>query len=189
MLKELIQNKEQIHTRQLSLSTYPHEDDMILVHGELKDRRHVPIFDILGRPKGPGVIHHITLTLAVAPAPLRIVDAEAEMITVPMEECRSCLDRVEELKGLEVKSGFSNRVREIMGNTKGCTHLCGLTTVMAQEIVHGWLTQKRKKEIALPSSMEELQGKNFLVDSCRIWKKDGIRMKQLTRAFQDKSNS
>ena len=186
MLKELIKNKEKVHTRQIRLATYPHGDTGILVHGELEDRRHVPIFDILGRPKGPGIIHDITLTLAVEQAPLRIVEAEADMVTVPMEECRSCLDTVEKLVGLEVKSGFSSQVRKIMGNTRGCTHLCTLVTAMAQEIVHGWLTQKRKEQTARPTSFEAIQGKNFLVNSCRIWKKDGPRIKELAKVMGER---
>ena len=184
MLKELIKDKEKVHTRQIRLATYPHGDTGILVHGELEDRRHVPIIDILGRPKGLGIIHDITLTLAVEQDPLRIVDAEADMVTVPMEECRSCLDTVKQLVGLEVKSGFSSQVRKIMGNTRGCTHLCTLVTAMAQEIVHGWLTQKRRGQTVMPTALASVQGKNFLVNSCRIWKKDGPRIKELTRVME-----
>ncbi len=187
MLKELIKDKAQIHTRQISLSTHPHENGMVLVRGELEDRRHVPIVDILGRPKDPGIIHHMTLILAIAPDPLRIADAEAEMSTVPMDECQSCLDRVNGLKGLEIKSGFSKQVGKIMGGTRGCTHLCSLARAMAVEALHGWLTQKRAQKDLLPPSMAQVNDAKFLKNSCRIWREDGPRIRQMARAVAESS--
>jgi len=189
MLKNLINDKPRVHTRNIRLATYPHTDSKVLVHGELKDIRYIPVFDITGEVKEPGIIHHMTLLLLIAPDPLRIIDAEAEMLTIPITECRTTLDRVELIKGLEIKAGFTGQVRKIMGGTNGCTHLCGLVTVMAQEIVHGWLTQKRREKSPVPQALGDIKEKKFLIDSCRIWKEDGPRMKQLVRAIQGKTPS
>jgi len=92
MLKDIIKHKSPVHTRDISLSTIPYKDESVIVHGELKDLRHVPIVDILGRPKAPGTIHHITVDLLIEPDPLRIIQAEAEMITTPVEQCPAGMD-------------------------------------------------------------------------------------------------
>lgn len=109
MLTDLIKETEPIHTRQISLSTHFHKDAGIIVHGILKDLRRVPIVDILGRPKEPGIIHHMTVTLAIAADPLRITRAEAQMLTVPTELCPRTMDRIPKLEGLEIRTGFPER--------------------------------------------------------------------------------
>lgn len=185
MLKELIEQHQPIHTRDINLSSFPHGDQGIIVHGVLTDRRHLSIVDVLGRPKPPGIVHHMSVTLAIEPDPLRIVDAEAEMLTVPSELCPETLDRIPKLVGLEIKPGFSQAVKERVGGSQGCVHLCSLVKAMGTEIVHGWLTQKRSKETGGSIDIENLKEKMFLIDSCRLWRKDGPRMKALRQAIEE----
>jgi len=189
MLREMIKERSKIHTRNISLTTYPQSDSRVLVQGELKDQRYIPVFDVTGKPRAPGTIHHMSVFLLIDPNPLTIIQAEARMLTVPMEECQATLDRVAQLQGVEIKSGFSSQIRQIMGGNRGCTHLCGLVVAMGQEIVHGWLTQKRSKESPIPASLDQVKEKEFLIDSCRIWKKDGPKMKEILQAIETKGKT
>ena len=184
MLNKIIENKSKIHTRDIQLATYPHTDSRVIVHGILKDRRYIPVFDVAGSVIEPGVIHHMDVKLLIKPDPLTIEHAQANMIHVPIPECSTTLDTVEKLKGLEIKSGFSKKIRDIMGGKKGCTHLCQLVIVMGQEIVHGWLTQKRKDKSSLPKDLDNFSEKNFLIDSCRLWTREGPKMKALEQAIK-----
>lgn len=186
MLKDMIKEPSKIHTRNISLTTYPQADSHVLVQGILKDQRYIPVFDVTGKTKAPGTVHHMSVTLLIAPDPLTIVQAEAEMLTVPMVECPATLDRVEQLVGVEIKSGFSTQIRKIMGGNRGCTHLCTLVVSMGQEIFHGWLAQKRSKNSPLPVSLDSVEEKGFLIDSCRIWKKDGPKMREIQLAIEKK---
>ena len=185
MLKDLVKAHSPVHTRDIRLSTIPHGQDSIIVHGELKDQRHLPIVDILGRPKDPGIIHHITVDLLVEPAPLRIIRAEAEMIIVPNEQCPQTLDVVESLIGLEIKPGFSQNVRTLVGGAYGCAHLCTLVKAMGTEIVHGWLTRKRNQSPLQNIPLSDQ--KNFLMNSCRLWKKDGPKYREISRAIKQQN--
>lgn len=184
MLKDMIQEQSQIHTRNILLTTYPHTDSRVLVQGILKDERLIPVFDVTGKARAPGTVHHMMVTLLIDPAPLTIARAEAEMITIPMEECPATLDRVELLVGVEIKAGFSSRIRQIMGGNRGCNHLCTLVTAMGQEIFHGWLTQKRSQKAPQPVSLENLEEKAYLIDSCRLWKKEGPKVKEMRLAIE-----
>ncbi|MCF6249390.1 MAG: DUF2889 domain-containing protein [Desulfobacula sp.] len=188
MLTKLIKNISKIHTRDLTLTTYPHIDGKIIVHGVLKDQRYIPVFDITGEIKNPGIIHHMDVKLLIATNPLRIELAEAQMLQVPIKKCHTTLDTVKGLEKIQIKSGFSGKIRELMGGKKGCTHLCHLITVMGQEIVHGWLTEKRKDNAPLPKDIKTLNESNFLIDSCRMWTKDGPKMKNLIQAIKDNTN-
>lgn len=184
MLNKIIENKSKIHTRDIQLATYPHTDSRVIVHGVLKDWRYIRVFDVAGTVIEPGVIHHMDVKLMIKPDPLMIEDAVAQMIHVPMPECSSTLDTIEKLKGLEIKSGFFKTIRSIMGGKKGCTHLCQLIIVMGQEIVHGWLTQKRKDKLPVPKDLDSLSEKKFLIDSCRMWTRQGPKMKHLEQAIK-----
>lgn len=134
----------------------------------------------------PGIIHHMEVILLIKSDPLRIEDAEADMIHVPMPECRTTLDTVEKLKGLEIRSGFSKHIRDIMGGKAGCTHLSQLVLAIGQEIVHGWLTHKRKEYSPAPKNFDNFDEKKFLIDSCRMWTKNGPKMKNLEKAMRDR---
>jgi len=184
MLNKIIENKSKIHTRDIRLATYPHTDSSVIVHGVLKDRRYIRVFDVTGGVKEPGIIHHMDVKLLIKPDPLRIEDAQAQMIHTPMPECSTTLDTIEKLKGLEIKSGFSKNIRNIMGGKKGCTHLCQLIIAMGQEIVHGWLTQQRKDKSPVPKDLDSLSEKKFLIDSCRMWTRTGPKIESLKQAIK-----
>ncbi len=189
MLADLITDRPRIHTRDIRMTTFPHENSRVIVAGELIDTRYIKIFDITGKILEPGTIHHIRIFCRIAPDPLRILEAEADMPCIPLEACRTTLDRVPLLQGLEIKPGFTRRVSQIMGGTRGCTHLATLTKAMAQEMVHGWLTEKRRDPAPLPDNIEDIREKDFLVDSCRMWKKDGPKIRALAKAIQQVPDS
>ncbi len=183
-LKEQIQNKTQIHTRTLSLVTYPLEGPEIIVEGRLKDERLQTVFDISGEILDPGTIHQLVIRLLIRDNPLRIAEAEGEMIQVPMEQCLETLDLIKKIPGLKIKAGFSKQVKDLLGGTQGCAHLAHLLTVMGQEIVHGWLTHKRKNKNPVPKSIAEIKETRFLLNSCRMWTEDGPKIKQLVHAIE-----
>ncbi len=187
MLNKIIENKPKIHTRDIRLATYPHTESRIIVHGILKDQRYIRIFDVTGAVLEPGIVHHMDVKMMIRTEPMIIEDVQAVMLHVPLSQCRTTLDNVEQLKGLEIKSGFSGMVRSIIGGKTGCTHLCNLIIAMAQEIVHGWLTQKRKDISPVPKDIDSFTEKQFLIDSCRMWTHNGPKMKSLEQAIKMES--
>jgi len=188
MLDKILENKVKIHTRDIQLATYTHKDSRVIVHGVLKDRRYIRVFDVTGAVKEPGIIHNMDVKLLIKSDPLMIEDAEAKMLHVPMNECHTTLDTMEKLIGVEIKSGFSKNIRNLMGGEKGCTHLCQLVIAMGQEIVHGWLTQKRKNKSSMPKNIESFTEKEFLIDSCRMWTRQGPKVKQLEQAIKTRQS-
>ncbi|MCG8635161.1 MAG: DUF2889 domain-containing protein [Desulfobacterales bacterium] len=188
MLKEIIKGKPPVHTRDIRLSTFAHGPDRVIVHGELKDERCIPIVDILGRNKEPGTVHHMSVTLLIAPDPLRIVEAEAEMMTVPMEQCPETLDCIERIKGLEIKPGFSRQIRSLAGGADGCAHLCTLIKTMGTEILHGWMVWKRSQAPDRKTPLQNLKGKSYLVNSCRLWKKGGPKYNEMVEAMEKEAD-
>ena len=178
-LVDAIKKENRIHQRVLDMSSYALDDEKILVEGSLMDERFRPIFELSGQKREAGVIHHMVIRLLVGGVPLRILDAEAEMPHVPLPLCVTTRESVKKIIGLEIKSGFGEKVYKLIGGVEGCAHLTHLLTVMVQEALHGYWTHKMRKPEPPPNSLEEIDGLSYLLNSCSLWQEDGPIMQEI----------
>ena len=171
--------KPKIHTRRIDIATYEGGSESIIVQGVLTDERLAASYRPTGEPLPPGTVHHMIIRMEVRGAKLVIEDIEVEMPTVPMPECRETLDSLIPLKGLPIVSGFTNRVKDLVGGAKGCAHLVALITAMASAAVQGaWaaMTSKpRDPATFLPGARERIK------DTCRVWRSDGPKFKEVEK--------
>ncbi len=172
-----------IHTRNISLATYPAKDNSVIVEGILKDDRKVGIYIATGEKKPPGIIHQMIIRMLVGPPGITIQEVEVEMIDVPREQCHETRESISRLKGLQVRSGFTAIVKDLMGGNNGCAHMTALVTSMAHEVVQGYYTyfanmNEYKSEDAKTEAYKK--GLNsFLEDTCHVWRKGGPLMTKL----------
>lgn len=171
--------KQKIHTRRIDIATYEGGSDSVIVEGVLTDERLATSYRPTGEPLPPGTVHHMVIRMEVRGPKLVIEDIEVEMPTVPMPECRETLDSLLPIKGLPIVSGFTNRVKDLVGGAKGCAHLMALITAMASAAVQGaWaaMTSKpRDPATFLPGAVERIK------DTCRVWRSDGPMMKDIQK--------
>ena len=171
--------KQKIHARHLDIATYEGGSDAIIVEGVLHDERLADSYRRSGETLPPGTIHHMIIRMEVRGPKLVIEDIEVEMPTVPRQECRETLDSLLPLKGLPIVSGFTNRVKDLVGGPKGCAHLVALVAAMAPAAVQGtWavMTSKPRDPAAvLPGAVERIK------DTCRIWRSDGPLVKEIEK--------
>jgi hypothetical protein len=108
-----------------------------------------------------------------------IEDIEVEMPTVPRQECRESLDSLLPFEGLPIGSGFSNRVKDLVGGPKGCAHLVALITAMApaavQEVRATTTCKPRHPAAFMPGAVERIK------DTCRIWRSDNPLVKAIEK--------
>ena len=170
---------QKIHTRRIDIATYEGGPDSIVVEGVLKDERLANSYRPSGEALPPGTVHHMIIRMEVRGPKLVIEDIEVEMPTVPMSECRETLDSLLPIKGLPIVSGFTNRVKDLVGGAKGCAHLVALITAMASAAVQGaWaaMTSKpRDPATFLPGAVERIK------DTCRVWRSDGPLVKDIEK--------
>jgi hypothetical protein len=179
-LKTLAAGKSPIHRRRISISTYPLEGLRVLVEGWLHDERMVPIYRHWdSRPRHEGPIHGLCLRLLVGGYPLAVEDAEAEMPITPNSLCDTAQDSVKKLIGLEIRSGYSERVRDIMGGAAGCTHLTHLAVVMGPAALHGFWTFYAQNPRPAPKTLDQVEGLEYLLNSCHLWTPDGPYVTEL----------
>lgn len=183
-LKNLITSNP-IHNRSIEMKSYALDDDTILVEGWFREDRFQPVYDLTGEKIEKGPVHHMVIRLKLGGSPPTILDAEAQMEHVPLECCRSTLDTIQKVIGLEIRAGFLKKVRALMGGEQGCTHLTHLLTVMSQAAFQGHVTHQRRNRQPLPGSLESVEGIDSLLGSCRAWGQDGPKVKHLKAVIEN----
>lgn len=160
-----------IHTRDIHVATYAYDDSHIVVEGELNDNRIVPNFSHTGELYPPGNIHHMFIRLLIHIESIRIERVEIEMPGIPHRECPETIQSFTQLEGVRIAPGFTSKVRHLVGGPKGCAHLSGLLMAMASAALQGLWTH-RARDRHHDTDMESL-AKNFLVNTCWVWRQDG----------------
>jgi hypothetical protein len=150
----------------------------------LKDERFRAIYDLSGDKRDEGVIHNLVVRMLIGGMPLRVLDAEAEMPHVPRERCRDTEESVKKIVGLEIRSGFGERVHKRIGGVKGCAHLTHLLIALVQEALHGYWTHRMRNPEPPPRSMEDVEGLAYLINSCRLWRSNGPLVKEIQAAIE-----
>ncbi len=187
LMEQALDLGKSIHTRQISLATYPAKNNGIIVEGVLKDDRTVGIYIITGEKKPPGTIHHMVIRMLIGQPGLTIQDVEVEMLTFPREECIATMKSIELLKGLQIKSGFTATVKGLIGGNKGCAHLTALVTSMAHEVIQGFYTFIAQSSEGSSSKKNKKGVSSFLEDTCYVWRKDGPVLKKLIDKYEKDS--
>ncbi len=173
------------HGRVIDMKTYVVDDNMVIVEGKLRDDRYQSVYDLTGEKQTAGPIHHLVIRLLIRGRSMEIVDAEAEMLHVPHEECKITRESIAEIIGLEIKGGFLKEIRKKIGGIKGCAHLTHLLSVMSQEVFQGIVAVQRKDRTPLPKNLDDMKGLENLLGSCKIWEQGGIKLSKLQKAIED----
>lgn len=183
-LKDLIGDAP-VHERKLEFKSFPLEDGRLVVEGWLRDERLIEGHHWNGEPRPPGVVHWIGVRLLLGEYPLKILDAEAEMPQVPHRLCPTTCEAVRKLIGLSIVSGYSDRVRRLVGGVNGCSHMTHLLVAMGPAALHGYWTELARKKRPLPRSRDDIPGLPYVRNSCRLWREDGPLMQMVADFFEE----
>jgi hypothetical protein len=176
---------KKIHTRQIEVSTYDFDQNILLVEGRLKDDRFNNIYRPTGETSPPGTVHHMIIQMKVRRPEFTVEDIDVEMPTVPQEECPDTRTSLEPVKGMRITSGFTVRVKELVGGVKGCAHLVALLTAMAPAAIQGgWAAMAQKPSD--PAKYFE-RTMRVVINTCRVWRANGPFVKKYRDKFKSKS--
>lgn len=183
-LKEMIADRQPVHNRNIDIKTYPVSDDQVVVEGRLRDDRLTPGYQWNGELREAGAVHWIGLRILVGGWPLTILEAEADMNTVPNDICPTTLDSIENIIGVTITSGYSDEIRRRIGGVKGCAHLTHLLVVMGPAALHGFWSQISRRPRPVPKSLDEFHGLSLLKNSCRLWREGGPLIQRIEEALE-----
>lgn len=180
ILKKMMKDAKPVHTRGIEIATYPVKGQRVVVEGWLRDERLVEIYRHWDqKPRQTGPVHGLCVRLLVGGFPLEILDAEAQMPTVPTGQCVDIKDSVKKVIGTTITAGYSERVRNLIGGIEGCTHLTHLVVVMGPAALHGAWTVYAQNSRPAPKTLEEVEGLEYLINSCHLWAPDGVLVRNL----------
>lgn len=117
-----------IHDREYRVRAYRLDADRILIRGAVRDQKPPGLY--ISHDPDPITVHHMVVELEVAYPSLTIERAQVVFQTFPHSTCSDITDHYRRLEGLSIARGFSNRVRELFGGPRGCTHTTALLLAM-----------------------------------------------------------
>lgn len=123
--------REPLHRRAIEIRGYKREDGLYDVEAHLEDTKPYDFKLAAGvRPAGEP-IHSMWLRITVD-RELRIVDAAAAMDAMPyVEHCSEIVPAYRKLIGLAIRPGYHQRLKELFGGVRGCTHITELAGALA----------------------------------------------------------
>lgn len=174
-----------IHSRKIEVSTYNYDEQRIIVEGTLQDDRYHESYSVTGEKFPKGVIHHMAIRLLVNCSNLLIEDVDVQMTSIPREFCRETIDCLAPIRGLTISKGFTLKIKNIAGGTKGCTHLVELLQTMAPAVIQGYAAHQSQEPSPFDSKRAKLM-LHFLTNTCYAWREDGPSVEMFKKNIQMK---
>ena len=89
---------EQIHNRNIDITTYAFEQDAVAIEGRLFDNRTNVSYNMFGEPRDPGPVHDLIVRMVLRLPTLVIEAVEVEMVTVPYDGCPAVLESLRSIQ-------------------------------------------------------------------------------------------
>lgn len=171
---------ELIHERSYVVRAYRNGSDKLTLRGGVRDQKPPGLY-IVDDPE-PLTIHHMIVDLTVAIPSLEIVEATVVLEVHPHPECPRIEDHYSKLVGLSIARGFTNKIRELFGGPRGCTHTTALLQAMAPVAIQSiWslnMGQARSEDGATPFSIDAAREAALMANTntCHVWADDSAHV-------------
>lgn len=171
--------RKAIHTRRVSCTGYERADGLLDIEAEMQDISPTGT-DLLFRavPAG-GAIHHMRIVMTVD-RDLVIQDIRATIAAGPTEYCTAIESAYAGLKGLQIRAGFRQQAKAIVGGVRGCTHLTELLGPLATTATQTTMAiGRRERNGRWPGEGTGPMPRPVLINSCHTYHEDGEAAKLL----------
>ncbi len=154
--------REEIHTRHITMRAYRRADGLYDIEGRVEDTKPIPFMAPLAKVEKPAGehIHDIWVRLVIDDQFL-IHDVAASSDATPFGVCKEAPPTLAKLKGERIGAGWSKIVRGHLKGAAGCTHMMELLGPMATAAYQAlWpVTRTRPDPV-------DANGRPLKVDSC-----------------------
>jgi hypothetical protein len=171
-----------VHTRTYDIHAVVVDDHHFKLIGRINDVKPDGLWGI--RDTSPMALHDMTVELTVRVSDVTIVDAVTTMTTHPQVECPSIVPAYQQLVGLSIARGFTQKVKELFGGPRACTHIGALINAMAPVAMQTlWAFSNVSADVAADESVASaaeqtredraaaVRARNR--NSCHVWADDG----------------
>jgi len=166
-----------LHTREVVCKGYVREDGLFDVEASLRDISPEGTDLYFKQVDAGGLLHGLRLTMTID-ADMQIVHMQAHSDTVPTPWCSESSKPYDQLVGLRIGPGFTQRMKERVGGRKGCTHLTELISPLATTAVQTVMSLRRETR----DMAAELQGtgpmpRPVVYNTCHTYRQEGQAIK------------
>jgi len=146
--------REPLHTRAIEIRGYRRADGLYDIEGRLVDTKPYDFKLAAGVRAAGEPIHSMWLRITID-RNLVIVDADAKMDAVPYEGyCEKIEPAYRKLVGLAIRPGYHQKVKELLGGVKGCTHVTELAAALATGAFQAMAGQKIQDPAKKPFQLD-----------------------------------
>ncbi len=162
-----------MHTRVVHCEGFLREDGDWDIEGSIIDSKPFRYTEPVRGMREPGdPVHHMVIRLTVG-NDMVVRAAEAAYPATPYWTCPDSIPNFQALVGARIDYTWRARVRDALGNVRGCTHARELLFPMATvafQTIHGWQEDDANTP---PVPPREPGAKPYFLDGCLAWATDG----------------
>lgn len=148
--------REPLHRRRLDIQGYKRADGLYDIEGHLVDTKPYDFKLAAGVRRAGEPVHSMWLRITVDET-LTIVDAAAAMDAMPyVDHCNQIVPAYRKLVGLAIRPGYQQRLKELLGDVRGCTHITELAGILATATFQTMAGQR----------LQDPDRKPFQIDRC-----------------------
>lgn len=169
--------RQALHQRSIECRGFEREDGLWDIEARMVDIKDDFVHTQSRGDLSPGEpLHDMWLRVTLDNGFL-IHDIQAVTDAAPFVMCPNITHRFQLLKGLRINAGWNRKVKELLGDVKGCTHLVellGPIATTAFQTIYPAL-RKRMEKLGVPFPEEE---KPVVLDTCHAFASDSVVVKQ-----------
>lgn len=175
MLGEPDEDKELVHTRQITCRGYRRKDGLWQIEASVGDEKGQMVpFKSRPNVSAGELIHHFSLCVVIDDD-YQIRDVAAKALAAPWPACTDVAADYRKLIGMRIGPGFTHAVKATLGGALGCTHLTDLVGEIANTYIQAsWPDRVARQRLngEDPRHWPDTRTLSF-VDGCRAWRKVG----------------
>lgn len=167
-------NRELAHTRVVTCHGYRREDGLLDIEGRIVDTKP---YRFRNRDRGGWIeadeaLHDMSIRLTIN-LQREVVDVEAIIDASPYNYCKCVTSVAQNLIGMKIAPGWTQKSKQAMGANRGCTHLTELLGPIATTAIQTLASEKIKRSPNQPQRRD-----NPFLNSCHSYADDGPVVKE-----------
>jgi len=165
-------SRRHVHTRSIRVDAYARDDDLWDIEASVTDTKAADFALATGIRKAGDPVHDMVLQVTID-TKLNVVAAHAESRWVPYPgHCETIAPDYRQLVGLNLLKDFRRRVAELLGGTRGCTHVTELASVLPTAAVQAFAGEVFKPRDAAHAGHRADEKRPWQLDRCHALRTD-----------------
>jgi hypothetical protein len=165
-------DEQLLHDRTYRVRAYRRSPGQLRIRGMVRDIK--PMIMAVETGRGPIEVHHMVVDLTVDYPAMIISEVDVEFVTNPHDGCPAIASKYQNLIGLPVTRGYIDKVRQLFGGPRGCTHTTALLLAMGPVATQAMTSMEMRGRQPGDWNRPDRQfNASHMINTCHFWSEDG----------------